>query len=288
MSWIFFTLLNVFGNGTATFILKKQTNNPRLGYVGVMLISLLFSALTLFPFFLWRFFASPILFSNSLGFFYFLGSLFFNILAFYFFIKALSLNELSFFGPLETLRPFFVVVLSLIFLAEQPTLFLIVGISSIVIGAVVLQLQKNLSTFIKKLFHSSAPFFVVASTFCFAITSLFDRQALHFIDPMKYSFLLTGGLVLGFIFIQKISKKRIERKYFYHSTFILTGILLAIGSLGIGFALKAASPNVVVPVQMTRSLYLSFLGFTVLGEKDYRRKIVAAFLMLLGVFFITR
>ncbi len=287
MSWIFFTLLNVFGNGTATFILKKQTNNPRLGYVGVMLISLFFSALALLPIFVWRFLNDPTVFSSDLGFFYFVGSLFFNTIAFYCFIKALSLNELSFFGPLETLRPFFVVVLSLIFLAEQPTLFLIIGITSIVVGAVVLQLQKNLSTFVKKLFRSQAPFFVIASTFCFAITSLLDRQALQFIDPLKYSFLLMTGLVFGFILIQKLGQKRLEKKYFGHPVFILTGLLLTLGTIGISLALKNASPNVVVPIQMTRSLYLSFLGFVVLGEKGYRRKLLAAFLMLLGVFFIT-
>ena len=71
-------------------------------------------------------------------------------------------------------------------------------------------------------------------------------------------------------------------------TLLLSGLLWAIGYIGIMLAVKLATPNQITPLQMTRSLYLSFLGFVFLGEKGYVKKIIAALLMLLGVFFITR
>lgn len=288
MSWIFFTLWNVLGNGTATFILKQQTKNEKLGYVGVMLIALCYCSLALFPIFLFNFLTHPMLFSNPNGIPFYLGSILFNIAGFYCFIKALSLNELSFFGPLETIRPFFVVLLSLFLFHEQPTLFIIMGIACIVVGATVLQLQKSFGLFVEKLFTSPAPLWVIGSAVFFAITSVLDKHALLYSNPFIYAFLVSMGITLGFVLLQKLSPKNIKHTHFFSPILLGTGILLMIGQIGIYIALKLASPNVVVPLQMTRSLYLSFLGFVILREKGYKRKIVAAILMLIGVFFITR
>lgn len=288
MSWIFYTLWNVFGNGTATFILKRQTKNEKLGYVGVMLIALCYCTLSLLPVFLYNYLQHPVLFTNPTGIPFYVGSIIFNTAGFYCFIKALSLNELSFFGPLETLRPFFVVLISLWLFKEQPTLFIIAGIVFIVIGAIILQLQKNFGLFIEKLFHSQAPLYVLGSAVCFAITSVFDRHALHYISPFLYAFLVSIGITGGFVLLQKLSPKNMKHHHFINPTLMLTGLLLMIGQIGIYIALKMASPNVVVPLQMTRSLYLSFLGFVVLKEKGYKRKLIAAALMLIGVFLITR
>lgn len=287
MAWILLTLLNVFGNGTALFLWKRQTNG-KLHYISVVLISLFFSTVTLFPFALYSFLQKPILFTNPVGLLFYSLSVIFNIIGFYLLIKAISLNELSFFGPLETLRPFFVVLLSLFLFHEQPTLLLIIGICFIVIGAFVLQMQKRLDIFIVKLFHSNAPLFVVGSAIAFAITSVVDKHALSFIHPFPYSFLVTLGITCGFVLLHLIFSEKIIMNKFFNPTLIFSGVILTVGQLGIYTALTMASPNVVIPVQMTRSLFLSILGFVFLKEKDYLKKIIAAILMLIGVFLITR
>lgn len=279
--------MNVLGSGTAIFLLKKASDK-NLSYVTVMMVAMFFSTISILPFAMYRYFLHPVIFTQSVGLFYYAVSIIFNVLGFFCFIKAISMNELSIFGPLETTRPFFVVFLSLLLFHEQPTIAILIGTICIVIGAVILQFQKNPRLFFEKLFQSAAPLFILASAVCFAITSVLDKHALYFIDPFIYSFLITLGVCIGFIVLNLLTLQKIRVQTFFNTKLALSGFSLTFGQLAIYSALRLASANVVSPVQMTRSLYLSFLGFVVLKEKDYLKKILAALLMLLGVFFITR
>lgn len=120
----------------------------------------------------------------------------------------------------------------------------------------------------------------------FGLAAIFDKKTLFYIDPFKYTFFILAGVcsAYGILYVRK--HKKINLTHFASANMFLIGFLWAIGYIGIMIAVKLATPNQVTPLQMTRSLYLSFLGFIFLQEKGYMRKIIATILVLVGVFFI--
>ena len=150
MSWIWFTLLNIFGNGTALFITKNAVKDKKLGYGGVMFISLFFAVIFYLPVFIYSFFLNSSLFSQVQGFYFLLGAIIITSSAFFLYVHALALNDLSVFGPLDNLRPLFVVIFSYFLLSQKPNSFLLIGIAFIITGALVLTLKKQ---FFKQVGH---------------------------------------------------------------------------------------------------------------------------------------
>ncbi len=284
MLWIIFVLLNIFGNGTALFLTKSAIKDTKLGYSGVMFVSLFFAVLWFFPVFIYSFKAYPHIFSNTNGIYYVLASIATTVCAFFLYIHALKLNDLSVFGPLDTLRPFFVVLFSFLLLNQYPESGLFFGILFTVTGALVLTLKKQ---FFSEVGNLKKTFFIIASTATFGLAGVLDKKTLLYMDPFKYTFfiLLSVCLAYGILYLHK--HKSIYRKHFLSQKLLLIGFLWATGYIGIMIALKLATPNQVIPLQMTRSLYLSVLGFIFLHEKGYVRKVLAAILMLVGVIFIT-
>lgn len=210
------------------------------------------------------------------------------MIGFFLYTKALSLGDLSVIGPLDTTRPFFVVIFSIFILHQLPTQFLLIGILCIVLGALLLTLKPRFLQTVDHLKNSPEILFILASTAIFALESIFDKKALGYTQPLEYSFLIMLGVSLSFGLQYIFTTKRIRLTSLLSPVIIGSGFLWTLAYLGIMTATKLATPNVVVPTQMTRSLYLSLLGFLFLGEKGYVKKILAAALMLLGVYFITR
>lgn len=285
MAWIWFTLLNIFGNGTAIFITKNAVKDKKLGYGGVMFVSLFFAVLFYTPVFIYSFFLSPTLFSHIQGLYFLLAAIIITSSAFFLYVHALALNDLSVFGPLDNLRPLFVVIFSFFLLSQKPSSFLLLGIVFIITGALVLTLKRQ---FFKEVGNVKKTFFILASTTVFGLAAIFDKKTLMYMDPFKYTFFILLGVcsAYGILYLRK--HKKIYFSHFASPKLILSGILWAVGYIGIMIAVKLSTPNFVTPLQMSRSLYLSFLGFIFLKEKGYKRKIIAAILMLIGVFFITR
>lgn len=286
MEWFLFALLNVLGNGTALFIYKLTINKPGVRMYYVLSYALVVAAIIFFPLFLISYVASPILFTKPLAIVLAVVSLVVNVLALYFFVNALKLGELSFIGPLENLRPLFAMLFSITFLQESPSVNLLAGALLVTLGAMLLHWKKRFREVIQAFVNSKATIYIGLSALLFGLASVIDKVVLASIDPIKYSFLFMLGLAFGYNLLSR--KFDAKSKVSVNKHIIIIGFLLALGFIGIFKALSLASPSQVVPIQMTRSLYLAVLGFLILKEKDYLKKIAAAIIMLLGVFLIVR
>ncbi len=284
--WIIFTLLNIFGNGTALFLTKSIIKKEeKLGYSGVMFVTLFYAVLCYIPVFLYSFTFHPVIFSSIQGLYFLMGAIFVTASAFFLYVHALALNDLSVFGPLDNLRPFFVVLFSFWILGQQPTSLLLFGIVFIVGGAFVLTMKKD---FFKKAGDIKKTLFILSSTGVFGLAAIFDKKTLFYIDPFKYTFFILAGVCGAYGILYFRRHKKLYTKHFASLRMLSVGLFWAVGYIGIMIAVKLASPNLVTPLQMTRSLFLSVLGFIFLKEKGYTRKLLAAGLMLIGVFLITR
>ncbi len=285
MQWILLTLLNVFGNGSVIFFTKSAIKNTKFGYAGVMFITLFFAVVLYLPIFIFSYITHPVISSSIDGYYFLLASIILTIFNFFIYFHAIVINDLSVFGPLDSARPFFVILFSLLLLGQVPTHYIVFGSILIFLGAIILTFSKKFLTEAGN-FHKT--FFVILSTGLFGFISIIDKKALASIDPIKYVFfvLLSVCIASGIIYFSKT--KHIIFKQFLSLKLLAMGVLWVIGYIGIMSAVKISTPNQVIPLQMTRSLYLSFLGFAFLGEKGYLRKIIAAVVMLIGVYFIVQ
>jgi drug/metabolite transporter (DMT)-like permease len=286
MNWTTFTLLNIIANGSAIFIYKATNTKFKMGFIEVMFEAILFAFFTYLLFFFLYFHSAEFFFDIRII-FYLIMSIFLNTFALYFYIRSISTGELSLLAIIENLRPLFVVIFSFFFLKEQISYNLMLGTLLIISATVILFIQKKLSNIIRSIKESKAVIFMIFSTALYGLDGIVDQCALKIIDPSKYILFLLGGMSLTYAMILIKSRNFSQLKIFTPSIAMM-GVLLALGFIGIINALKLANAVFVIPLQMTRSLYLSLLGFIFLKEKDYFRKIVAAILMLAGVFLIVR
>jgi len=159
---------------------------------------------------------------------------------------------------------------------------MILGTIFIVVGAMLLHFHKNMNLRLDSV-QLKPTLYILISTFLYGSNAIIDRKALAYIEPIAYAYFLFIALSLFFGLYLRARGRKFDINLLKNRTIIAIGVLVVIGNVAIFLALKDASPNFVVPVQMTRSLYLAFLGFIFLGEKGYIRKIIAALLMLTGV-----
>lgn len=287
MDWTLLTIINVLGNGTALFLLKKALDKS-LDYIETTLSLFVVTFFVIAPFFFIGFLKNPVLFSHPAGFIYYLTASTIGVFGYIFYAKALASNDLSIVGPLDNLRPFFVVIFSIIILGQFPKNNQIIGILLIIIGAFVLKFQTNIKSFFESVFRSKASLYILITTALFALSSIFDKKSLAYINPLSYTFLIFAGqsIIFGLITLKK--SKKINAKIFLNPKILFAGLCFGFGSIALMTAFQKASPNVVVPVQMTRSLYLAFLGIFLLREKGLLKKALATIIMLAGVCFIVK
>lgn len=288
MTWFHFALLNVVTNGTFAFLIKRVSQKYSIGHVAINLVALSIAALTIAPFFLINLFKNQQLFTSNVGAVYMATSITIDFLAFNFWTQAISLNELSIVGPLDNLRPLFVVVFSLILLSQKPTLTILLGILLIIAGAFTLQIQRNLSVFFKTAIHSKATLYILLATTLFALSSTIQKKTLMYVSPLTMSFL--GLTAISFFFALRFFKNRSQPKFktALKKELVVGGVLFGVGSFAINSAFQLASPNVVVPIQMSRSLFVAVLGFIFLHEKGYLRKMLSAIIMIAGVLLLVQ
>lgn len=287
MTWLHFALLSVLTNGTFIFLTKRSFTKTNIDPVAVNFVLFLFATIATLPFFLVSLTKLPTLFTASQGLIYFLILVVINIFGFKYYFESLSLNDLSLVGPLDNLRPLFVVALSVPFLHQPPTPLMFLGIILIVVGALAIQLKSGLDQFFQTVRHSRATHLILASTFLFALGNIFDKKLLSYTTPEIDAFLSVAALLIVFA-IMVFTKKHASLPNIFQPTLILSGVLVGAGFLLIITANKLASPNLIVPVMMTRSLFLAILGFIFLGEKGYVRKTLSAIIMTVGVILLTR
>jgi drug/metabolite transporter (DMT)-like permease len=285
MQWIWFTLLNVFANGSVIFFTKSAVKQPKIGYSGVMFASLFFACLIYLPIFLINYLSNPVISSAATGYFLLLASIFLSIINFFIYVHAIAINDLSVFGPLDSIRPFFVILFSSLLLSQQPTLFIFLGTILIFLGVLILTISRK---FFREVENFKKTFFVVLSSAMFGFISIIDKKTMVYISPINYVFFVLLSVCIANGIVYFLKTKNINFKPLISYRFFGMGILWVIGYLGIMTAIKIASPNQTIPLQMTRSLYLSFLGFMFLKEKGYFKKIAAALVMLAGVYFLVQ
>jgi drug/metabolite transporter (DMT)-like permease len=206
-------------------------------------------------------------------------------------IKALSRHELSTSVPFLAFTPLFMVIAVYFIFHEVPSLKAFSGVIFLCGGAYLLGQGRAKGPITTRKFtfgKGSVLFFFVA--LIYGVSTTLDRVAIEIAGGFAYTFFwnLFSAFLFGLVFLNipkwKEYSREIKRHFF---PFLAQGFLAAGGFLCQMTAVQSArnvSANVVYvkALTMLQLLIAVTAGITVFGEKDGRRKLLAAGLMLLG------
>lgn len=213
-----------------------------------------------------------------------------NVIALIILMKALKIGELSLTIPFLAFTPIFLILTSSLMLGELPNSVGILGITTIVGGAYLLEMKKNggiLGPW--KAFKSNkAAQLVLLVAFIYAISSNLDKIAVQNSNPITK--LIIGQLIMVSIFIPlihfKSSQKLREVKY-YFKYFWPIGLLVALVLLAQMTALTLTMVSYVISLKRTSAFFSVILGFMVFKEKNIKPRLIGSALMVAGVLLIS-
>lgn len=284
LDWLPFVMLNVISVSIGLTLAKWATDKLKMDSLTVSLGGMLAATVLYSPIFFSSLTAEPELFPSALASFYLLASILLNAAAFIFFMKALKSGELSIVGPLENMRPVFVALLAMLILGESFQMKIFAGAAIVAAGAFVVHLKNNFSETVNGILKSKVSFYMLTMAFLYGLTANVDKLALASFSPTKYTFYIILGMTAIYAAIYLKNKKPFRNVLNKWS--VAFGILYAIALWGIFAALQLASPSIITPVQMLRTIIMAFAGLIIFGEKNIKLRILGALIMLAGVWIV--
>lgn len=304
MLWIFLALLGALTNAAYFIIVKKYITalDPHLltgiGFTLGGCLLFISSALKGFP---------------SIGpdfFFAVAVTSFLNILGLSLIFKSLSSSDLSLSVPMLSFTPVILIGTSYVILHEVPSFFGFAGICIIVSGSYVLNSASSHEHYldpIKGMLQNRGSWYMLTVAFLFAISINFDKIALLNSDPFFGMSLTVTTIGIAYLIIaayfrytgRKISpdfsnrnadvtvlpsRTMPVRKFFI--LILLIGIFVAVEALSVNIALTLQIVPYVIAIKRLSIIVMVLYGTLVFSERDRKRRIMGASLMVAGAIII--
>lgn len=207
-------------------------------------------------------------------------------------IRAVQISPLSLTVPLLSFSPLFMLLTSWLMLGEFPTLWALVGIILIPLGAFLLNvkhLDKGILAPIKAIKSEKGSLYALAVAFIWSITSNSDKIAIQNSSTFFYLFTINLfiTIILTLILIKKHGPMFIKEAKKNVSLLTATGIFYGSAT---AFQMLAIQETLVPYVIAIKRAGL-ILGGIIIGtiffkEKDFRYRIIGGLVMTIGVLLI--
>ncbi|MFH1752314.1 MAG: EamA family transporter [archaeon] len=222
----------------------------------------------------------------------------FIISSFTFYFKALQIEELSTVIPLYYLGPVFITILAAIFLGEIFTPIKYLGITFLIIGAILISSARKL-----KLNFGKGFWLMILAATTWAIEAIIIKYLLNFADFWTIFSYIKIGMFLTIIpiifLILPDIKQLIKQKTWKAFGFMgiaesigITGDFISVTAMSIGFvslvtSLTATQPFFVLAFAIILSLFFPKILKEEIGRKTILLKIIAIILIVAGAITIT-
>lgn len=216
-----------------------------------------------------------------------LGSFTYAI-AFVLYVKSLSIGEASLVSPLYNFNVLFLLILTAILLGEPITAFKIVGILLLILGASLLNRQKNLLQSLGALFKDRACLLMIVCSILMAVGRTIDGFVVQDIPPMLYAFCLYTGISLFLLIYLLLAKKTGEMLSLLRSrpkVAVAAGAVNAYAYVLLLFAFTKIDVSVAEPISMLGMIVTVILARLIFKEKIGRR-LVAVIVMIAGAWLL--
>jgi transporter family protein len=216
-----------------------------------------------------------------------LGSFTYAI-AFALYVKSLSIGEASLVSPLYNFNVLFLLVLTAILLDEPITIFKIAGILLLVLGASLLNRQRNILRSLGALLKDRACLLMILCSILMAIGRTIDGFVVQDVPPMLYAFCLYTGISLFLLIYLLLTKKTGEMLSLLRSrskVAVAAGAVNAYAYVLLLFAFTKIDVSVAEPVSMLGMIVTVILARLIFKEKIGRR-LVAVTVMIAGAWLL--
>ena len=284
MEWYFLVLLSACFLASADLFMKKAlTHDHALEF---LLSSSFLITLFLLPFLSQMNFSFSIFSYNLI----FLKALLAS-LAWLLFMKGVRHLELSQAIPLKNLSSLYVLILSFFFLGGRLTFLQIGGILILIFGAALLELEKDLFHFVRKIkeLPKKYLFFILIGLLFGAFCVLLDKIILREVEVLSFTFL---HFLLLFLFYFGYSTVRYQGYQDMIAVYKKSGIFVFGFAISMVFAdylhfSALAIPTVyislAIPLRRLGSLISTFIGGRMFHEHNLGLRFLASSFMLSGV-----
>lgn len=202
---------------------------------------------------------------------------------------AIKTSPISLIAPISSFNPVFTTIIAFLTLHEILSPTKILGIVIIVLGAYLLnvsELKGGMLLPFKKLFTNRGVLFFLLANLIWAITPIFQKQAIFQTEPVVPLFTsFFEGLIVMAFFIPLVLTKTKNKSAQIQKNWKLLLFLAPLGALAQWAAFTAfslASLGAVTAIFKLSTLFTIILGGVFLKEERIRERLLGASVMVLG------
>ncbi|MEA3514405.1 MAG: EamA family transporter [Nanoarchaeota archaeon] len=210
-----------------------------------------------------------------------------------FWAKAIKHSEISAVSPLQNLSPIFLVILSFIILKETVTLQQGMGITILIIGTYVLEVDHKISNLkepILKIIKTKTIHFVMISLFLYSLSAVGDKYMIGNIDRMTYLFLIWMFMTIISLAISSIFYNCLKDVAYCIKKsgwiIFLAGLFSFISALAYFQALTMVMVSLLIPLKRLSTLFVTLIGGELFHDHGLKLKAVACVILIVGALLV--
>ncbi len=235
-----------------------------------------------FEFFTFSFKTFAIIYAASL--FYILYQVFVS--------KSYELGEMSRLYPLSVLSPVLVPIWAVLFLHEQLSVSIVIGICLSTAGAMIMK-QKSLRSmefadlFTKRNLYAGAGYALTASLM-YSFGSVLDKFSVGLFNLIPYLWLLLTCMTLNLFIYTLLFENKVFASYktIAWNRLIIAGVAAYISFFTFRAALQHVPVSVAVPIRTSSIVFALLMGVLFVGEKINTIKIIGITTIIIGIVII--
>lgn len=204
-------------------------------------------------------------------------------------INAIRTSSISLISPISSFNPVFTTIIAAFAIGESPSATKFLGITIVVVGAYLLNISDLkggiIAPFSKLASHRGVQLFFLAN-FLWAITPIFQKQAIFQTSPTMPLFPSFFGSILVAIFIAPFALKRMEKSFLPIKQnvwwFLLLAPFSAIAQWAAFTAFSQTNVGYATAIFKLSTLFTILWGAIFFKEERIRERLLGGGVMILG------
>lgn len=216
-----------------------------------------------------------------------IGSAVFNILAHLALNRGLQISDASLVAPFLTFNPVFTLLIAIVTLQEFPTAQGIVGMLLVILGANLVNPQRDWRVSLKQFAFNHGIALTVLASFIWGVTPIFEKVAILHTQPANPPLVALGSTLLLSIFLspalfrQNVSNPLMQIRQHWRG-FLLIGLIGGITPVFGMTAFMLGNVGYVTTLFKLSTILTMVWSYFWLGEQAILRRLPGALVMVIG------
>lgn len=213
-----------------------------------------------------------------------------ELLAMILYIKAISRYDLSLVVPFLSITPLLLLITGYVFLNETVNISGIIGVSLIVIGIYLMNIQdyrEGILAPFKNILKNRGSVYVIIVALIYTITSTIGKRIVTLVGPSFMSFWYLASLTMVlFIFVIIKSEPIITPLKSNLAINLLIGTFVGLAAYTLFSSYQLIPVSYAIALKRTSILFAVLWGRIFFGESDFKKRIAGSLIVLVGIIII--